>query len=147
MTARYHFANDQEIAQLVEGFIDCTLPKAEWTHGAHWAGAFWIIAKRPDLIAERDMPEFIRRYNLSVGGVNSETEGYHETITQASLKVARNFLKKNGDDQPLCKVCDALFSSPFGDSNWPLQYWSKPVLFSKEARADWVEPDLKPLSL
>ena len=27
-------------------------------------------------------PDLIRRYNESVGGVNSDTEGYHETITQ-----------------------------------------------------------------
>jgi len=38
------------------------------------------------------MPAMIRRYNQSVGGVNSDTGGYHETITQASLHMTRALL-------------------------------------------------------
>ena len=29
--------------------------------------------------------DIIRRYNESVGGVNSDKEGYHETVTRASV--------------------------------------------------------------
>jgi len=145
MTVLYHYASDEKIAHIGEGFIDCTLPKPEWTHGAHWAAAFWIIAKRPDLVAERDMPDFIRRYNIATGGVNTTSEGYHETITQASLKVARSFLAQQTNAAPLFETCNQLFASSFGTSNWPLTYWSKELLFSVEARASWVEPDIKPL--
>ena len=37
---------------------------------------------------ERDLPDLIRRYNESVGGVNSDTEGYHETITQVFIRTS-----------------------------------------------------------
>ena len=37
-------------------------------------------------------PGIIRRYNESVGGVNSDTEGYHETITRVFLHGVRLFL-------------------------------------------------------
>lgn len=80
---------DEEIERLATGFCACTLPKAAWTHGAHFATALWLILQRPDIVPERDMPDMIRRYNESVGGVNSDMGGYHETITQASLHMTR----------------------------------------------------------
>ena len=83
---------DDEIEALGTGFCACTLPKASWTHGAHFATALWLILRRPDVDAEIDMPGMIRRYNESVGGLNSDTSGHHETITQASLHMARQLL-------------------------------------------------------
>ena len=83
---------DDEIERLATGFCDCTLPKAAWTHGAHFATALWLILTRADIDPERDMPAMIRRYNQSVGGVNSDTGGYHETITQAPLHMTRALL-------------------------------------------------------
>ena len=53
--------------------------------GAHFAASLWLMRHRADLDLPRDMPDLIRRYNEAVGGVNSDTEGYHETITLAFL--------------------------------------------------------------
>ncbi|MDQ8755017.1 hypothetical protein RCO27_02140 [Sphingosinicella sp. LHD-64] len=66
--------------------LACTLPKAEWTHEAHLSTCAWLVLERPDIVPERDLPHLIRRYNESVGGVNDETQGYHETITQISIR-------------------------------------------------------------
>jgi hypothetical protein len=38
-----------------------------------------------------------------------------------------------------------LLASEYGCPDWPLAYWSKPVLFSAAARKAWVEPDLRQL--
>ena len=146
MGALYHYASEEEIAHIGEGFLARTLPKPEWTHGAHWAAAFWIITQRPDLVPERDMPDLIRRYNEATGTPNTDSEGYHETITQASLIVARSFLAQQKDEPPLHELCNRLFASPFGESNWLMTYWSKDVLFSVKARREWVEPDLQPIA-
>ncbi len=43
---------------------------------------------RPDRDPARDMPCLIRAYNEATGGVNSDISGYHETITQASLRAS-----------------------------------------------------------
>jgi hypothetical protein len=40
---------------------------------------------------------------------------------------------------------NTLASTRYGRSDWPLAYWSKPILFSVAARRGWVEPDLRPL--
>ena len=85
------FETDDDIAALLEGFRGRTLPKEKWTHAAHWAAALGLIAEDA-AAAYRDMPGMIRAYNESVGGRNTETEGYHETITVASLKAAEHAL-------------------------------------------------------
>lgn len=138
------FTSDTEIEHTTRRMIDCTLPKEAWTHEAHFAGALWFVAADFEA-AQRDMPGMIRAYNESVGGINSDTEGYHETITQASLRAARHMAKRAAPGTPLNLVLQSLMASEFGRSDWLLTYWSKPVLFSVEARRSWVEPDLQPL--
>ena len=68
------------------------LPREEWTHEAHLAATTYLILRRPDIDLDAELPGIIRRYNESVGGVNSDTEGYHETITRAFLRGVRLFL-------------------------------------------------------
>ena len=147
MAALYHYSSEAEVDRIGEGFCDLSLPKEAWTHGAHWAAAFWLLTKRPDILPERDMPELIRRYNVATGGENTATAGYHETITQASLIVARGFLSLQEDRPPLHELCNRLYASPFGKSDWLFTYWTKELLFSEKARREWVPPDIKPLVL
>jgi hypothetical protein len=138
------FASDEEVAAIGRGVLDLSLPKPKWTHEAHFAAALWMMSCRKDLDASRDMPGFIRAYNRATGVANTDTEGYHETITQASLRAARSFLAQD-PRRELFATCNALMASPFGRSDWLLVYWSRARLFSVEARRHWVEPDLKPL--
>ncbi|HWU55837.1 MAG TPA: hypothetical protein VN175_10070, partial [Rhizomicrobium sp.] len=86
------FANEAEVIRIGEGLLTCTLPRTEWTHAAHFAAALWLMRYRPDLDAAATMPGLIRAYNQSVGRVNDDTGGYHETITLASLRAARGVL-------------------------------------------------------
>lgn len=139
------YPDDAAITAISEAVIALTLPKAEWTNAAHWAVAIWLIRARPDIMPERDMPDIIRHYNLSVGGENTDSAGYHETITQASLLAARAFLAKRPADEPLHISHAALMTGPLGNKQWALAYWSKERLFSVEARRNWVEPDKGPL--
>ena len=136
---------DEEIERLATGFCGCTLPKAAWTHGAHFATALWLILQRPDIVPERDMPDMIRRYNESVGGVNSDMGGYHETITQASLHMTRMTLAALPPDSTPASAFAALMASPLGNKDWLFAYWSRATLMSVAARRRWVAPDLKPL--
>lgn len=139
------FPDEASLIRLVEQFIDCTLPKEQWTNAAHWAAALCLIRSRPEIIAERQLPEMIRRYNLSVGGENTDTSGYHETITQASIRAARAFLASRPREEPMHVSHAELMRSPLGDRNWALAYWSRDILFSVEARKRWHEPDIAPL--
>ncbi|CAM5453120.1 hypothetical protein ACFSUK_23535 [Sphingobium scionense] len=136
---------DDEIDALGCDFLACTLPKARWTHGAHFATALWLMLRRPDVDAESDMPGMIRRYNESVGGVNSDTSGYHATITQASLHMARQLLAGQSDDVTPATAYTALMASPLGDKDWLFTYWSRETLMTPLARRIWVAPDIRAL--
>lgn len=136
------FECDAEIARLGEGLIACSVPKAEWTHEAHLASCLWLVRERPDLAAERDLPVFIARYNVSVGGVNNDSQGYHETITQVFIQAVRDHLLERPAEEPLVASVNALLFSPRGRRDWPLRFYSRERLFSVAARRGFIAPDL-----
>ena len=138
------FADDEAIRHVGEGMMACRLPKPEWTHEAHLATCAWLVIERPDILPERDLPDLIRRYNVSVGGVNDETQGYHETVTRVFIRGVRSALARHRDGALAARV-NALLQGPEGRRDWPLGYYSRERLFSVEARLGWVEPDLAAL--
>ena len=140
-----HFASEAEILHIGEGLFARSLPRAEWTHAAHFAAALWLMRYRPELDAAVTMPGLIRAYNESVGRVNDDSGGYHETITLASLRAARGVLDAYPPDMPVHRIVNALMWSSLANPNWLLEYWSRDRLMSVEARRGWVEPDLKSL--
>ncbi len=92
----------------------------------------------------RDLPSLIRAYNEATGLPNTDIKGYHETITQASLRAAVSFLALSPPQRPLFDTCNALMRSPLGRPEWLLEYWTPSRLFTPEARREWLEPDLTP---
>lgn len=138
-----HFSSDAEIDRIGRRLLDRTLPKSEWTHAGHFAAALWLL-RQPQVDALRDMPGLIRAYNEATGTPNTDTGGYHETITLASLRAGRAWLADR-PDAALHEALQGLLASAYGRPDWLLLYWSKPVLFSVAARRGWVEPDLQRL--
>jgi hypothetical protein len=138
------FVSDEEIFGIGRGLLDHTLPKPAWTHAAHFAAAAWLLQCRKDINVARDMPYMIRAYNEATGVANTDSGGYHETITQASLRATRAFLAER-PQLALFAAVNELLRSPLGQPEWLLEYWSRGRLFSVEARKCWVEPDLAPL--
>jgi hypothetical protein len=139
------FADDAAVRAIGEGLVACTLSRSEWTHEAHLAACLYIIAERPELVAERDLPGIIRSFNESVGGVNDEVQGYHETITQCFVCGVRRHLARSAVSLPLAEKVNGLLRSEEGRRDWPLRFYSEARLFSVAARLAFVEPDLQPL--
>lgn len=139
------FDSDAAIRRVGTAMIARALPKPDWTHEAHLATCAWLILEHPDIVPERDLPDLIRRYNESVGGVNDETQGYHETLTQVFIRGVRLGLAASEGQGGLAGRVNALLLSPQGRREWPLGFYSRERLFSVEARLGWVEPDLATL--
>ncbi len=133
--------SDADIERIARGLVDRTLPKSGWTHAAHFAAACWLLRNRGEA-AFHDLPPLIRAYNESTGVANTDTSGYHETITLASLRLARTWLTDR-PRTPLHTALAELLGGPHGRSDWLLAYWSRERLFSVAARRSWVEPDLR----
>jgi hypothetical protein len=137
-----YFLSDETVARVGEGLLARTLPRAEWTHEAHLAATTYLLLRHPEIDLDVDLPGFIRRYNESVGGVNDDTQGYHDTITRAYLRGVRLFLEEADASCPIHELVDELLMSPMGRRDWPLRFWTKERLMSVEARRGWMEPDL-----
>lgn len=139
------FDSAAAIRHIGEGLLARTLPKPEWTHEAHLAACAWLALERPEIDLETQLPGIISRYNEAVGGVNDDTQGYHETLTQLYIIGVRHFLATCAVDGLLAKV-NALLASDIAPRDWPFRFYSRDLLFSVTARRGWVEPDLTPIS-
>jgi len=139
------FTSDAEIERLGEGLLACKLPRADWTHEAHFAATTYLVTRRPEIDLDTELPGIIRRYNESVGTPNSDSEGYHETITRLFLSGVRLFLAEADQDESLHELVNELLLSPMGRRDWPLRFYSRELLFSVEARRHFVPPDIAAL--
>lgn len=135
------FSSAAAVRRVGEGLLARSLPRSEWTNEAHLAACAWLLLERPEILPERDLPAIIRGYNAAVGGVNDDTQGYHETLTQLYIRGTRAFLAPRGAGELLGAV-NALLASPLAARDWPLRFYSRDLLFSVAARRGWVEPDL-----
>ncbi len=135
-------ADDAVVRRVGVGLLDRTLPRAEWTHEAHIAACCWLLTERPDIDVPRDLPDIIRSYNVSVGGVNDDTQGYHETITQLYIAGVGAWLAANPALGTLSETVNAVLASPIGARDWPLTLYSRERLFSVAARRSLVIPDI-----
>jgi hypothetical protein len=137
-----HFASEESVARVGEGLLARSLPRPEWTHEAHLAATTYLLLKHPEIDLDAALPGLIRSYNESVGGVNSDSEGYHDTITRAYLRGVRLFLAEADRAAPIHQLVNDLLHSPMGRRDWPLRFWSRDRLMSVEARRHFVPPDL-----
>lgn len=139
------FSNDISIERLTLSVIDRSLPKKEWTHAGHFAAALWLLRNRPDLATPVEIRRLITLYNETTNTANTDSSGYHHTITLASMRAAADQLHRHAPDAPLYLVLQSLMASPLRHPDWLLSYWRRDTLSSVAARRAWVEPDIAPL--
>lgn len=139
------FVCDDAVARVGEGLLARDLPREEWTHEAHLAATTYLLLRHPEIDLDAELPGLIRRYNESVGGVNSDSEGYHDTITRVFLHGIRLFLAEADPSEPVHDLVNELLLSPMGRRDWPLRFYSREALFSVPARRGFVTPDLAAL--
>ncbi|WP_010186402.1 hypothetical protein [Sphingomonas sp. PAMC 26605] len=139
------FPDDAAIRRVGKGLLDRTLPRADWTHEAHLAATIWLVRERPEIDIDAQIATIISRYNAAVGGVNDDSQGYHDTITRAYLAGVRAHLAARDPGEPLAECVNALLASPAGQRDWPLRFYTRDRLFCVAARRAFVAPDLAPL--
>lgn len=139
------YASPEDVAHLVQQFEAYTLPYERWTHEAHLTVGLWYLLHHERLWATALIREGIRHYNVACGVANTDTSGYHETITLFYIHVISHYLNHSPPDAPLYELANTLIQSPYADRKFPLEFYSRERLFSVDARRHWVEPDVKPL--
>lgn len=136
----------EEIETLLRDFETCALPRPAWTHAAHLTVALCYLLRHPPDAAADLIRSGIKRFNRAHGIETTPTGGYHETLTLFWIHVVRRHLEESADadERALVALANNLVRR-YGRSGLPFEYYTRARLFSPEARAAWVEPDLKPL--
>jgi hypothetical protein len=129
-----------EVAAFIAEFEGCRLSKQRWTHAAHLTAGFWYLQDQAEALAT--MRRNIQRHNESVGTPNTDSGGYHETITRLYLSGIERHIRAH-QGLSFEASLQALLDSELGSSAWPLRYYSRERLFSVAARREWVDPDLQ----
>lgn len=135
----------ENLAALAQALLDRTLPKPAWTHEAHLGATLYLLAARPEFDLDVALPGIIRSYNEAVGVQNTDTGGYHETLTRFYLRLLRRVLADAPAGEPVERTFARLLATPAADRAFPLRYFTKDHLFSPLARRAFVEPDLAAL--
>jgi len=135
-------ATEDEIDAFLGAFEDGTLPKARWTHAAHIFTGACVVHRLGEAAAIDPMRVAIQRYNQAVGGQNTESAGYHETVTLFWIKL----LAWLRESQPaLTRLAFATFAvARFAQDRELLgRFYDFDVVASTDARRRWVAPTLR----
>lgn len=134
-------ASPDAFAAFVQRWEEGRLTRAEWTHGAHVAlGACYVT--RFGAGAVDALRAGIRRHNAAVGTPDTETSGYHETLTRLWAEVVARAIDGIRDPFEAAVLAVARFGE---DRTLPARYYTFDVVKDRRARAEWVAPDLASL--
>ena len=136
---------DQELPPdevLWEGFVSCRLSPQQWTHLAHVRIGFLHLRQDRFDIALEKIRSRIQQLNSAHGTPEAIDRGYHETITRAFLQLIAGAMAEHavGSSLDFCHSNPGLMTKTV-----LLDYYSRERIMSAEAKAGFVEPDLKPL--
>jgi hypothetical protein len=114
-----------------------SITPAQFDHAAHVRVA-WVYLQEAESLEEAlsRMRDAIRRFAAAAGVPGK----YHETITVLWMRLLAEVRAAGASGE----LADVLLAHPaLADKDLPLQYYSRALLFSDDARAGWVEPDLR----
>lgn len=130
-------AVDEEDLQFLSSFERCALPEVQWTHLAHIRVAWVCLSLDTPAVALARICEGILRYNTEV---LNRGHRYHETVTVAYTRIIADRMRAGEHWVGFADRVDDLLD-PLNPIL--LMYYSPYRLFSDDARAGFVEPDLK----
>lgn len=136
------FETQEEMEAFIGTFESCSLPKPHWTHHAHLVVGLWYLSRHSPDEALRVVRQRIRAYNEATGTGNTDSSGYHETLTRFFL-LGIQAHRAQHPGWPLPAVLALLLQSPMAEKEYPLRFYSRERLLSAAARQAWVEPDMK----
>jgi hypothetical protein len=137
MTEFKLYGTAAEIEEVVRRFEDCDYQPEEFVHMRHLTVAAWYFLHFDADAAEERMraglQKFIRHHRKS---------GYHVTITEFWLQLVRNRLREAGENEGYVAAVNQAVE-PLNNKALLYEYFSHGRIDSAEAKAGWVEPDLK----
>ena len=135
------YKTEDDIARMVRSFEDAAIARDEWKHAEHLVVALYYLSNHDFETATEKMRSGIFNLLVKCFEVDLTKEmPYHETLTVFWMRTVADFnASKNGTS--LVEKTHELIETY--DKDYPLRFYSHEYLFSAEARAAFVEPDIK----
>ena len=133
------YNSEKEILKVVRDFENGAMARENWRHAEHLTVALCYLRDYDFETALTKMRGGI--FNLlKAFGVDLKNEmPYHETLTVFWLKTVENF-KNSKSECAFVEMCSELIEK--FDKDYPLQFYTRELLFSEKARNEFVEPNL-----
>lgn len=123
-----------------QAFESCEFPLGEFNHKAHVRLGYIYLCDQDTDSAYQKMRQSLFAF-LDHNGVDRMK--YHVTLTMAWIKAVQYFMTQTPNSasaEDFIHHCPALL-----DTKVMLTHYSEQTLFSEEARAAFLEPDLDPI--
>lgn len=118
---------------IADAMTACRLPKSEWTHEAHVQAGLSLVLRTGARRALATLREAIPRYNVSTNTPNTDSGGYHDTLTVYYVWAIDELLHQGVSPEDVV-------TNPLVSRTAPLEFWSRDELFSVDARRKWMAP-------
>ena len=133
------YTNPDEIIANVNGFESCRTGKDSFRHQDHLVVAAFYLQQLSLVDAIRRMRANLLRF---LDHHQVDRQKYNETITVFWFELVAELLNKLPADSTLVEKCNAVVGS-LDNSALAFEYYSRERLFSDDARASFIAPDLK----
>ena len=135
------YTSEKEVIDLVRSFENATISREDWKHREHLVVALYYVSHHDLETATRKMRSGI--LNLLTNGFKvdlTKEMPYHETMTLFWMRTVAAFNASKNGDSMVSKIGE--MTSLF-DKDYPLKFYTRELLFSDRARAEFVDSDLK----
>lgn len=134
------YQSEKEIFEIVRGFENGTIRREDWRHAEHLTVACCYAFRHDYEAALAKMRDGI--FNLlNRFGIDLSIEmPYHETLTVFWMQIIFDSMK-NQSATTLVEFVNQVLEIG-GDKDLPLKFYSRELLFSDEARRNFVAGDL-----
>lgn len=118
----------------------CEFPARDFNHRAHLRLAYIYLSENNTDKSSELMRDTLNRFLIHNGVDPSK---YHATLTKAWILAVHHFMNKSGDSSSTDEFINK--NPEMFDTKIMMTHYSAEVLFSDEARAEFVQPDLDPI--
>lgn len=133
---------ESEIDAFIAAFEAGTLDKSRWTHSAHILTGACYVHSFGEAVAIARMRERVSAFNLAVGGKNTSTSGYHETITVFWIKL---IAAHHSPEESRVDFAHRAVRDLAANRNIYADFYDFDPVASTEARHIWIAPNLRNL--
>lgn len=134
-----HVLSDED-RRFATDFESCRFPPEAFDHAAHVRLAYIYLCEQPVDAAVVRMKNALLAFLAHLGASPNK---YHETITRAWVLAVAHFM---AESEPCASAVAFLAANPrLLDRAIMLKHYSAEVLFSPDARAAFVPPDIAPI--